>query len=81
MAAAILAEPAAGAAVGELAEPEGWAAADAGAEAGAAERLDEATAGDAALGWAWRRKFQKARSNVTSSKAKASLPHGIGAED
>jgi hypothetical protein len=63
------------------AELDGRVAAGAGAEAGAGERLEEATAGDAAVGWVRRRKFQKARTSVTSSKAKASFSHGIGVED
>jgi hypothetical protein len=75
----------AGPPLSELAGPAVRVDVDAGDEVGAGPEdgagVEEATVLDAGVGSAWRRKFQKARANVTSSNAKASLPHGIGVED
>jgi hypothetical protein len=70
----------AAAGIGELAE-EGWFAAEAGAEAGAGDWVENGARCDVGAGWAWRRKFQKARTNVTNAKVMASLPHGTGRDD
>lgn len=69
-----------GPAISELAELEGWVAAAAGAETEAGDCLENGAGCDDGAGWAWRRKFHKARTSVISTRVKASLPQGIGAE-
>jgi hypothetical protein len=69
-------------AVRDLAEEEGGPAVAVETCSGAAVEgcCAEATGTAATLGPAWRRRFQKASTNVTSSKTAASFPHGTRAE-